>query len=180
MMKALQLKSLKFLLSAGFLACSLLPAFASAAPVRFNIAGQFDRPTLGTFTGTIDIDPDLGTIAGVSILFPGLATFDIIRTSVAQQPKSWRIRVDNADRDALSFFFTTPEASGRVGSLLDFHGGSISSGTLAGPDITGTITGFSGSISRAAVSVPEPAVPGMFGAGVLLLGLAAGLRRRYA
>lgn len=179
-MKAMQRKSLKSVLLVGLLACSLLlPALASATPVRFNIDGQFNRPSAGTFTGTIDVDPDLGAVVGINILFPDLAVFDVLRVSLAQQPQSWRIRVDNASRDVLSFFFTTPEASGRVGSLLGFEGGSISSGTLGGPGITGTITDLSGSITRAAdVSVPEPAVLGMFGAGVLVLGFAAGLRRR--
>lgn len=179
MMKAMQLKSLRFLLLTGLLACSLLPALASATPVRFNIDGQFNRPTLGMFTGTIDVDPDLGVVVGINILFPDLAAFYVIRVSVAQQPQLWRIRVDNASRDALSFFFTTPEASGRAGSLLGFEGGSISSGTLAGPGITGTISGLSGSITRAAdVGVPEPTVLGIFSGGVLLLGFAARLRRR--
>lgn len=166
----------KLFLLAGLLACGLLPSVAGATPVQFNIEGQFNRPSSGTFTGTIDIDPVLGTVTAANILFSGLAPFDLLKVSVAQVNQSWRVRVDNASRDAFSFFFTTPLASGRLGSLIDFDGGSISQGTLAGPGIDSTITGFSGSLTRA---VPEPDVLGMFGGGVLLLGLFVGLRRRY-
>lgn len=167
----------KLLLLVGLLVCGLLPAIASATPVRFNIDGQFNRPSSGAFTGTIDIDPVLGTITAANILFPGLESFDLVRTSVAQVNQSWRVRVDNDSRDVFSFFFTTPLASGRLGSLVGFDGGSVSQGTLAGPGIGTNITGFSGSLTRA-VAVPEPAALGMFGAGVLLLGLFVGLRRR--
>ena len=52
-------------------------------PVRFNVDGHFDRPTSGTFRGTIDVDPDLGTLVGANILFPDLAAFDIVCISVA-------------------------------------------------------------------------------------------------
>ena len=165
----------KLFLLAGLLVCGLLPAIASATPVRFNIDGQFNRPSSGTFTGTIDIDPTLGTITAANILFPGLAPFDIVQVSLAQQNQLWRVRVDNASRDVFSFFFTTPLASGRLGTLIGFDGGSIFQGTLAGPGINPSVTGFSGSLTRA---VPEPAALGMFGAGVLLLGLFVGLRRR--
>jgi hypothetical protein len=168
----------KLFLLAGLLACSLLPAMAGATPVQFNIEGQFNLPSSGTFTGTIDIDPDLGTVTAADILLSGLAPFDIVRTSVAQVNQSWRVRVDNASRDVFTFFFTTTQASRGLGSLIGFDGGSITQGTLAGPGISGTITGFSGSLTRAVVAVPEPAVFGMFGGGVLLLGLLVGLRRR--
>lgn len=167
----------KLFLLAGLLACGLLPAIASATPVRFDIEGQFNRPSAGTFTGTIDIDTALGTVTAASILFPDLATFDVVRVSLAQVNQTWRVRVDNADRDVFSFFFTTTLASERLGSLIDFGGGSITQGTLSGPGISPNVTGFSGSLTRAAV--PEPATIGMFGAGVLLLGLFVGLRRRY-
>lgn len=148
-------------------------------PVRFNIDGQFDSPTAGTFTGSMDVDTDLGKILSVTVVFPGLSPFDVLKVSIAQVNKMWRVRADNASRDLVQFFFTTPNASGPLGSLIDFDGGVIFSGTAAGPGISPSYTGFSGSIMPASVNVPEPAALGMFGAGVLLLGLFVGLRRRY-
>jgi hypothetical protein len=175
--QGIAMQRFKLFLLAGLLACGLLPAMAGATPVQFNIEGQFNRPTSGTFAGTIDIDTALGTVVDANILFSGLAPFDIVRVSVSQQNKSWRVRVDNASRDIFQFFFTTPLASGNFGSLIGFDGGLISQGNVAGPSISGTITGFSGSLTPTR-AVPEPAALDMFGAGVLLLGLFVTLRRR--
>lgn len=179
-MKLIEMKLLKSFLFAGLLAGTFLPALASATPVRFDITGQYNRPGTVAFTGTIDIDPDLGKVLDVSIAIPGLATFDSLRITSTSQPQLWHIQLANVSRDVFNFYFSTPLASGRPGSLLGFDGGSITRGTIAGPGITGTITGITGSITRAAVvAVPEPAALGLFGLGVLLLGLGAGLRRRY-
>lgn len=169
----------KLFLLAGLLACGLLSATAGATPVRFNIDGQFDSPTAGAFTGSMDVDTDLGEILSITVVFPGLSPFDILKVSIAQVNKMWRVRADNASRDLVQFFFTTPNASGPLGSLIDFDGGVIFSGTAAGPGISPNYTDFSGSIMPASVNVPEPTALGMFGAGVLLLGLFVGLRRRH-
>ena len=171
------MRRFKLFLLAGLLVCGMLPTIAGATPVQFDIEGQFNVPSSGTFTGTIDIDTTLGTVTAAEIVFPGLAPFDSVRVSLAQLDQLWRVQVNNASRDVFSFFFTTTLASGRLGSLIDFDGGSILRGTLAGPGIDGTVTGFSGSLTPTR-AVPEPAALGMFGAGVLLLGLFAGLRRR--
>lgn len=177
-MKSIKLKSVKLCLLAGLLIVGLLPALAGATPVRFNIDGQFASPTAGTFTGTMDVDTDLGQILSVNVLFPGLSPFDALRVSIAQVNQMWRIRADNTDRDLVQFFFTTPNASGRLGSLIDFDGGVIFSGTASGPGISPNLTRFSGSITPASVNVPEPAALGVFGLGVLLIGAFVGSRRR--
>lgn len=177
-MKNIKRKSVKLSLLAGLLVVGLLPALAGATPVRFNIDGQFASPAAGTFTGTMDVDTDLGKILAINVLFPGLSPFDVLRVSIAQVNQMWRVRADNADRDLVQFFFTTPNASGRLGSLIGFDGGVIFSGTASGPGIRPNLTNFSGSITAAGVTVPEPAALGVFGLGVLLIGACAGLRRR--
>jgi hypothetical protein len=66
------------------------------------------------------------------------------------------------------------------GPLVDFDGGSITGDAVLGSFFGFPFRGaFWGDITPAQVSVPEPAALGMFGAGALLLGLFAGLRRRY-
>lgn len=98
-MKGIKLKSVKLYLLAGLLIVGLLPALAGAIPVRFNIDGRFASPTAGTFTGTMDVDTGLGQILSSNVLFPGLSPFDLLRVSIAQVNRMWRIRADHTDRD---------------------------------------------------------------------------------
>lgn len=180
-MKRINLKAVKRLLLAGLLSCGLLlPAFAGATPVRFNIDGQFASPTASAFTGTMDVDIDLGKILSISVLFPGLSPFDILKVSTGQVGKMWRIRADNVARDLVQIMFTTPNAAGPLGSLVDFDGGVIFSGTASGPGIRPNFTNFSGFITPMSVSVPEPAALGLFGLGLSLICFLAMLRRRRA
>lgn len=186
-MKSINLKPLKLFLLASLLACGFLPALAGATPVTFDINGHYAStdffPVGGDFTGTMDVDTATGQLLSFEALFPGLATFNYVWDSYgSRRPPQWTIDASNAWGASLLLTFTTPQVDGRrkLGSLVDFDGGFITGdgviGFLFGPPYR---TSFSGDITPAQVSVPEPAALGMFGAGVLLIGLFAGLRRRY-
>jgi hypothetical protein len=103
-----------------------------------------------------------------------LATFnDVWDSSGSKKPPQWTIGANNASGDYLSLTFTTPQVDGRRkrGSLVDFDGGFITGDAVIGSFFGLPIRGFfSGDITPAQVSVPEPAA--------LLLGLFVGLRRR--
>lgn len=137
-------------------ACGLLPALTSVTPVTF-------------------------------VMFPGLAAFNDVTSSGdgILRPR-WAIGASNADGDYLSLAFTTPQVPARFefgsGSLVGFAGGTIIGNgvlfSIQGIPFIGA--GFSGTITPARVNVAEPAALGMFGVGVLLIGLFAGLCRRVA
>jgi len=186
-MKSINLKPLKLSLLASLLACGFLPALASATPVKFDINGHYARtdffPVAGDFTGTMDVDTATGKLLSFEALFPELATFnDVWDSRGSKKPPQWTVGASNAWGDYLSLTFATPQVDGhrKRGSLVDFDGGFITGdgviGFLFGPPCRAS---FSGDITPAQVSVPEPAALGMFGAGVLLLGLFVGLRCRY-
>lgn len=102
--------------------------------------------------------------------------------SGSKKPPQWTIGASNAWGDYLPLTFTTPQVDGcrKRGSLVDFDGGFITGDAVLGPFFGLPFRGvFWGDVTPAQVSVPEPSALGMFGAGVLLLGLFAGLRRRY-
>lgn len=186
-MKSINLKPLKLFLLASLLACGFVPVLASATPVKFDINGHYAItdifPAGGDFTGTMDVDTATGKLLSFEALFPGLAAFnDVWDSSGSKKPPQWTIGASNAWGDYLSLTFTTPQVDGRRkrGSLVDFDGGFITGDAVLGSFFGLPFRGFfSGDITPAQVSVPEPAALGMFGTGVLLLGLFAGLRRRY-
>lgn len=189
-MKSINLKSFKLFLLTGLLVCGFLPALASATPVKFDINGQFSNidiifPVNGTFTGTMYVDTSTGDLLSLNVLFPGLATFDNVKKSTAGWPfPNWAVVAKNAAGDRLSLAFTTPQAPTWFGlgsgSLVGFAGGNIIGNDVLfwyqGIPLLGA--GFSGTITPAQASVPEPAALGMFGFGVLLIGGFSVLRRR--
>lgn len=86
----------------------------------------------------------------------------------------WRVRVDSADRDV--FFVLLHHAAGALGHWSVSTAVRFSREPWLALASAPTSPVFSGSLTRA---MPEPAAVGMFGAWVRLLGLFAGLRRRY-
>ena len=188
-MRSIGLKSFKLFLLGGLLACGLLPALASATPVKFDINGHYNFGVLtsqqGDFTGTMNVDTATGDLLSFEVLFADIPVFNeshLLSSYGSKRPPQWTIQATNDWYGLLTLTFTTPQVDGnrKKGSLIGFEGGSI-----VGDDVYGSFLGFpsagcfSGDITLAQVSVPEPAALGMFGAGVLLLGLFAGLRRRF-
>lgn len=167
---------------------------ASATPVQFDIDGHFSNidliPYDGTFTGTMEVDTDTGELVSIEVLFPILAAFNHVQSShEAHYLPRWTVNVRNISGDFLSLAFTTPQVPVSCfpfvgcwgpGSLVDFAGGSIIGNavwtSIGGIPVVGA--GFSGSITPAQASVPEPAALGMFGLGILLVGVFAGMRKR--
>lgn len=185
-MKLLNLKSFKLFLLAGLLACGLVPALASATPVTFDINGHYDLatsgPRHGDFTGTMQVDTSTGDLLAFEVLFPGVATFDdIVSSGGSKRPPQWTVQATNAWLGFVSLTFTTPQIDGfrKRGSLIGFDGGSIVGDGEIDWFLFGTVhASFSGDITPARLSVPEPAALGMFGLGVLLIGGLSALRRR--
>lgn len=187
-MKSIKLKPFKLFLLASLLACGFLPALAGATPVKFDINGHYNiastLPLDGDFTGTMNVDTATGDLLSFEVVFPGLGAFNNVTSSLGSPVfPIWTIRASNTYGDYLSLAFSTPQVPTwfifGAGSLVDFVGG-----TILGNDVVGShglpFRGlFSGEITLAQVGVPEPAALGLFGAGVLLLGLFAGLRRRF-
>lgn len=188
-MKSINLKLLKLFLLASLLACGFLPALASATPMKFDINGHYSfgtgYPYQGDFTGSMYVDTATGDLLSFEVLFPGIPVFNdshLWDSFGSKRPPQWTILATNDWAGLLTLAFTTPQVDGnrKRGSLVGFEGG-----TIIGEDVFGSFIGlpydgrFTGDITVAQVSVPEPAALGMFGAGVLLLGLFAGLRRRY-
>lgn len=184
-MKRIKLRFLRPALLAGLLVCGLIPAVAFATPTLFNVNGTYGtvfnlqngtttHPN-GTFSGTLGVDTSAGTITSVDIGgFLGTAAFTSIFSSQSLVT-SWLLVAGNGTvPDTLALDFTTNPTEG---SLVGFTGGTI---TDLGSVITSEyyIYDFAGTIGPASVSVPEPAALGMFGMGVLLIGLFVGLRRR--
>lgn len=185
-MKQVKLKSLKRVMIAGFVAAVFLPAFASATPMAFEVEGQWTRgflPGGGIFNGMMFVDTVAGEIASVNILFPDFPALPAFNTILSQGNSSgqWLVGLGNGRLDP----FGSPErvslailTSPGLGSLVGFESGVIRQGGSGILD-TGTtqriLLNFSGNITPAAASVPEPATLGLFGLGLLLIG---GLRRR--
>lgn len=147
--------------------------------MQFDINGHYDiantLPLDGNFTGTMDVDTTIGQLVSFEVLFPGLATFNDVASSKGGMLFSiWKIGASNAFGDYLALTFSIPQVPtffgfGR-GLLVDFAGGSILGDAVIGSFYGLPFRGFfSGDVTPAQVSVPEPAALGMFGAGVLLL-----------
>ena len=187
-MKVIRLKSFKSFVLGGLLACGLLPALASATPVNFNINGHYNFGVLtsqqGDFNGTMSIDTATGDLLSFEVLFADIPVFNesgLWLSYGSKRPPQWTIQAVNAWGGLLALTFTTPQVDGyrKKGSLVGFEGGSIVGDQVFGSFLSLPYAGcFSGDITPAQVSVPEPAALGLFGAGVLLLGMFVGLRRR--
>jgi hypothetical protein len=193
-MKSINVKSFKLFLLGGLLACGLLPALASATPVKFDINGHYSVSDYvfpgGDFSGTMKVDTEDGELLSFNVTFPGLAEFNGFSDSFAGiLQATWTVWSTNEDGAFFSLTFGTPAAPCLVfvrvclykpGSLVDFAGGSIDGDLVMGPNwgLPNRLY-LSGDITPAQVSVPEPASLGVFGAGMLLVGLFAGLRRRF-
>lgn len=175
------------LLLGTLLVLGLLPALAVATPMRFNINGTYSG---GTFTGSMLVDTaDPGTLVDFSVMFPGNASLGTFNQIVAAQTQGisngYTIGSQDGLGDSLRLDFTTTNTAPPFGfgSLTGFDGGTIGGAVVGDGSYlyqlgAGYFRGFSGTITPAQVSVPEPAGFGMFGLGVLLVGLFAGLRRR--
>ncbi|MGH8116167.1 MAG: hypothetical protein ACREPY_17030 [Rhodanobacteraceae bacterium] len=176
------------LLLGGLLVFGLLPALAMATTTHFNINGTY---TGGTFTGSMAVDTaDPGALLAFDVMFPGnssLAAFNEIVASRTQGiSNGYSIGSQDGQGDSLRLDFTTTNTAGPFGfgTLAAFDGGTIG-GAIVGDGSylyqlgAGYFYGFSGTITPT-TSVPEPAGFGMFGLGVLLVGLFAGLRRRVS
>jgi len=171
--------SMAALLLGGLVVIGLLPALAMATPMRFNINGQYMSPTSGTFHGSMVVDTATGDLLSFDALFPGAGVGDfneIVPSYTQGISNGFAIGSLDGDGDSFDFRFTTTNTAGPFGfgSLIGFDGGTIF-GYQATRLGVAPLGDFSGSITQA---VPEPAEFGMFGLGVLLVGLFAGLRRR--
>ncbi|HJP96929.1 MAG TPA: hypothetical protein VJ862_00060 [Rhodanobacteraceae bacterium] len=171
----------------ALLVLGLLPALAAATPTHFNINGTY---TGGTFTGSMVVDTtNPGTLLKFDVVFPGnssLAAFnEIIAAQTQGISNGYTIGSQDGQGDSLRLDFTTTNTAPPFGfgSLAGFDGGTIGGAIVGDGSFLYQLGGgyfrdFSGTITPALTSVPEPAGFGMFGLGVLLIGLFAGLRRR--
>jgi len=155
------------------LALSLTAGVAKADVITtFDVSGQFNVPSKGTFSGTLAVDVTAGTVSTVDITFPGLTDFTALISS-SPFPPGWEIGVGNSGFvDFLLLDFTTTAPN----SLIGFDGGTIFGDLVTENNLL--FSQFSGSITRAVAPAPEPPSLALLAGGVGMLGLGLAWRRR--
>jgi hypothetical protein len=170
----------------------LLMGSAARADVMetFNLSGSLNSLPFGSpvsFSGTIDVDFTDNftgfTMKSLNITLDGRSVFNQA-LSLSVNPSPGIIAASNSTSDTLTLWFNTPQA----GTWTGFNTGQIFFGDVVFGDLTGSLFGADGVITRdpsdpailTSAAVPELSTWAMMFLGLAGLGFAARGRRALA